>query len=104
MPAVIVAVQSAVQLIPDRLLVMVPEPGPDCVIESVAFAAVNANDPVTVVKPPARVSVHGDVPLQPPPLHPVNVEPVSGAGVSVTVVPDVKRKGPPHVPESVFVQ
>jgi hypothetical protein len=33
------------------------------------------------------LTVHGPVPLQPPPLQPVNVDPQAGVAVSVTVVP-----------------
>jgi len=33
------------------------------------------------------VTVHVPVPVQPPPLQPVNVEPSSGIAVSVTTVP-----------------
>jgi len=33
------------------------------------------------------VTVQEPAPEQPPPLHPVNVEPVAGVAVSVTVVP-----------------
>ena len=36
------------------------------------------------------VSVHGPVPVQPPPLQPRNVEPAAVVGVSVTIVPWVK--------------
>src|SRR5438093_1153405 len=41
---------------------------------------------VTVVTAP-RVTVHGPVPVQAPPLQPVKTEPASGAAVSVTSVP-----------------
>ncbi len=36
------------------------------------------------------VTVHVPVPVQPPPLQPVNVEPAAGVAVRVTAVPVVK--------------
>jgi hypothetical protein len=61
----------------------------------VAFDAVNVKVPVTVVSA-LIVSVQGDVPEQPPPLHPVNDEPGSATGVKVTVVPIGKLKSSPQ--------
>ena len=41
-----------------------------------------------IVRSELMVTVHGSVPLQPPPLHPaVNVEPAPGTAVSVAVEP-----------------
>src|SRR5712691_760568 len=49
---------------------------------------------VTVVAA-ATVTVHGRMPMQPPPLQPANTEPVAGVAVRITLV--LALKAPPHV-------
>jgi hypothetical protein len=51
-----------------------------------ALMPVVAKLAVTIVLA-ARVRLHGVVPEQPPPLQPVNVEPLAGTAVNVTTVP-----------------
>ena len=77
-------VQSAPQLMPVGAST-VPVPVP-------AFATVSAIRMQRERRGDRRasrsiVTVHVPVPLQPPPLQPVNVEPAAGVAVSVTVVP-----------------
>src|SRR5215470_149741 len=79
---------AAPQLMPVGELVTVPLPVP-------AFVTVSANDcctkfAVTVVAA-FSVTTQVPVPVHPPPLQPVNVEPVCAAAVSVTTVPDVNE-------------
>jgi len=70
-------------VIPAGVLVTVPLPVP-------AFVTVRAigtsNVAVTVVAAD-RVTVHEPVPVQPPPLQPLKVDPAAGVAVSVTAVP-----------------
>src|SRR5262245_65859179 len=40
---------------------------------------------------PITVTTHVPVPVQPPPLQPVKVDPATGAAVRVTMVPDVNE-------------
>ena len=68
-------------MIPAALLVTVPVPVPARVTVSAKLCGVNVA--VTVVAA-VTVTVHGPVPEHPPPLQPVNVEPVAGVAVSVT--------------------
>jgi hypothetical protein len=63
------------------------------------------NAAITVVSA-FTVTVHAAVPLQPPPLHPENVEPEAAAAVRVTLVPatTVSVQSLPHViPTGVLV-
>ena len=76
--------QSAPQLIPAGELDTVPDPVP--VFTTVIVNCCNVNVAVTVVAA-VMVTVHGPVPVQPPPLHPVNDDPTLGDAVSVTTVP-----------------
>src|SRR5262245_11048668 len=80
---------------PAGLLVTVPEPVP-----AIATASPSgpANVAVTEIGAVVIVTRHGPVPLQPPPLQPVKVEPAAGAAVSVTTVPMVYRseQSPPQ--------
>ena len=80
------AEQLIPQLIPVRLLVTVPEPVPAGVTVS---TKVGMKVAVTVVAA-ETVTVHGSVPLHPPPVQPVKAEPAAGRAVSVTVVPLAK--------------
>src|SRR5437773_103820 len=80
------AEQLIPQLIPVRLLVTGPVPVPVVVMLS---TRVGVRVAVTVVAA-ETVSVHGSVPLHPPPLQPVKAEPAAGLAVSVTAVPLAK--------------
>jgi hypothetical protein len=87
-PDVKEVVQVAPQEMPAGELVTVPVPAP-------ALETVSANDDwtkvaVTVVAA-FRVTAQVPVPVQPPPLQPVKVEPAAGVAVKVTTVPDVKE-------------
>src|SRR5712691_3862936 len=60
---------------------------------------------VTVVAA-ATVTVHGRIPLQPPPLQPANTEPATGVAVRVTLVLRVKvaaQVAPQVIPVGVLV-
>ena len=78
--------QLAPQLIPAGALVTVPLPAP--LLLTVSAYDGRANVAVTVVAA-VTVTTHVPVPLHPPPLQPVNVDPAAGAAVSVTAVPFV---------------
>ena len=71
-------------MIPAGVLVTVPLPVPALLTVSAKLGTPNVA--VTVVAA-FNVTVHVPVPEQPPPLQPVNVEPVAGAAVSVSAVP-----------------
>ena len=79
------AVQVAPQLMPDGLLVTVPEPLPAGVTDSMKLG-ITVKVAVTVVLP-VIVTVHSAVPLHPSPLHPVKVEPEAALAVNVTGSP-----------------
>src|SRR5213594_3855074 len=81
-PLTKLAVQVAPQSMPAGVLVTVPAPAP--VLETVR-TKVGVNVAVTAVAA-VRVTMQGPVPVQPPPLQPVNAEPRAGVAVSVTVV------------------
>ena len=85
-PLAKLAEQVAPQSIPVGLLVTVPVPMPVVVTLS---TKVGVKVAVTVVAA-ETVSVHGSVPLHPPPLQPVKAEPAAGLAVSVTAVPLAK--------------
>jgi hypothetical protein len=79
--------QPALQLMPPGELVTVPVPVPAFVnVRTAVVGATMLNVAVTVTLL-TTVTVHGAVPLQPPPLQPAKVEPAAGAAVNVTVVP-----------------
>ena len=83
-PLVTLSVQSAPQLMPAGLLVTVPVPNPALATDKVKLLRVNV--PVTLLAA-SMVTTHVPVPLQPPPLQPVKVDPADGVAVSVTMVP-----------------
>jgi hypothetical protein len=83
-PCVNDSLQSEPQLTPLGLEATVPAPLPDLL--TVTGYWFKENVAVTVV-PVVTVSVHGAVPVQSPPDHPVNEEPVAGAAVKVISVP-----------------
>ena len=77
----------APQEMPAGALVMLPLPAPD-----VATVSVNEDCTNVAVTDVAAliVTLHVPVPVQPPPLQQVNVEPVAGVAVKVTAVPLAK--------------
>ena len=83
-PVVNAVEQVAPQAIPAGALVTVPVAFP-------AFVTVSAKDDCTKVAvtdvAALTVTLHVPVPVQPPPLQPVNVEPAAGVAVKVTAVP-----------------
>jgi hypothetical protein len=102
-PLVNVAEHVAPQLTPAGELVTVPLPLPVLVTESVTDGRVNVA--VTDVAAPT-VTVHVPVPVQPPPLHPANVEPVAAAAVKVTAAPlvnDAEHVAPQLMPAGLLV-
>ena len=70
-------------MIPAGALVTVPLPVP--ALLTVRANVGTSNVAMTVVVA-FKVTVQGPVPVQPPPLQPLNVEPVAGVAVSVTAV------------------
>lgn len=76
--------KSKSELAPTPTGVTVPLPLPAPATLSANFCSVNVA--VTVVAA-FTVTVHGAVPVHPPPLQPVKVEPVAGVAVSVTDAP-----------------
>jgi hypothetical protein len=95
--------QVAPQEMPVGALVTVPLPAPD-------FITVSAKDDcmkVAVTEVAAViVTVQVPVPVQPPPLQPVKVEPAAGAAVKVTIVPIVKEfehVAPHEIPAGLLV-
>lgn len=79
-----VSAQSDPQLIPAGFELTAPAPAP--LRLTVSANVVRSNRAVIVVSA-ASVTVHGLVPVHPPPVQPANNEPLTGAAVSVTVVP-----------------
>jgi hypothetical protein len=78
-------VQVLPQLMPAGALVTAPLPDPAMLTAS-AYAAGTLNVAVTVVAA-VTVTTHAPVPLQAPPLHPANVDPVAAVAVRVTTAP-----------------
>jgi len=82
--------KPAEQMLPHEMpageLVTVPFPFPLFVTASVNWTACVLKVAVTAVLA-FSVTVHVPVPLQPPPLQPAKTDPLTGAAVSVTVVP-----------------
>jgi hypothetical protein len=100
-------VKPCAQVVPQEMpageLVTVPLPFPDFVAESVENDCMN----VAVMELAALiVKVQGPVPVHPPPLQPVKVEPAAAAAVSVTDVPfanDAEQVPPQEMPTGVLV-
>jgi len=95
------------QVVPHEMpageLVTVPDPVPALV--SVSVKGCSANVAVTVCAA-FTVTLQVPVPVQPPPLQPVNVEPVAGVALNVTAVPvvnDVEHVVPQEIPAGVLV-
>ncbi|HTX52057.1 MAG TPA: hypothetical protein VMD08_01505 [Candidatus Baltobacteraceae bacterium] len=102
-PLAKLALQVAPQLIPAGLLVTVPVPVP---------ASVTVKGYVIWVKVAVTfwtalmVTVQGPVPLHPPPLQPVKVDPPLGVAVRVTIVPLAKpalQVAPQLIPAGLLV-
>jgi hypothetical protein len=72
------------QLMPAGLEVTVPRPAPPIAAVIVYCRTANAASTVAAA---VSATVHVPVPLQPPPLQPVNVPPAPPLAVSVTIVP-----------------
>jgi len=100
-------VNDVEQVVPQEMpageLVTVPVPAP-------AVVTVSAKDDCTklavTVVAAFMVTVHVPVPVQPPPLQPVNVEPAAAAAVSVTDVPvvnDAEQVVPQEMPAGLLV-
>lgn len=87
-PAVNVAVQTRLQVIPAGALVTVPVPPPETVTVSPTVAE-EANVAVTVIAL-VGVTVQVPVPEQPPPDQPPKTEPPAGVAVRTTELPDGK--------------
>ena len=87
-PLVKLELQVVGQLIPDGLLVTVPEPVPVVLTESCTGVAAWSKVAVTVESAPI-VTAHLPVPVHAPD-QPVNVEVASGVAVRVTCVPPAK--------------
>ncbi|PYN84297.1 MAG: hypothetical protein DMD87_28100 [Candidatus Rokuibacteriota bacterium] len=95
--------QLAGQEMPAGALPTVPVPVP-------AVVTASANDDCTKVAVTAvaafSVTAQVPVPEQPPPLHPVNVEPAAGVAVRVTTVPfanDAEHAAPHEMPAGALV-
>src|SRR5436309_2671942 len=86
-PLAKLAVHVTPQLIPTGALVTVPLPVPALLTVSAKLGRLKAA--VTDVAA-ETVTVHAPVPVHPPPLQPLKIEPAAGAAVSVTAVPLVK--------------
>jgi hypothetical protein len=90
------------QLMPDGVLVTVPDPVPD-------FVNVNVNVGTNVAVTEVFefiVTTHGPVPVHAPPLQPENALPAFGAAVSVTCVPganDAEQVLPQLIPDGELV-
>jgi hypothetical protein len=79
--------QVVPQLMPAGVLVTLPLPVPERLTLSETGCGVNVA--VTLVAE-LNVTTHAPVPEQPPPLHPLNVEPAAGLAVRVTLLPPGK--------------
>jgi hypothetical protein len=77
------------QSIPAGTLTTVPVPVPAFRTSSLYVVAVAAVKAALTDVAAFTVTVHVPVPPQPPPLQPLNVEPLAGVAVSVTVAPAV---------------
>ena len=88
-PLAKLAEQVSGQIIPAGALVTVPVPFPASVTVNVKLLTLAVKFAVTAVAAPI-VNVHVPVPSQGPAPQPVNVDPVAGAAVNVTIVPLAK--------------
>jgi hypothetical protein len=85
-PLVKLALQVVPQSIPAGLDVMVPVPVPALITASIGGPPGGPPNMATTLCVPVTVTVHGLVPLHPPPLQPVNVDPPLGVGVEAGLV------------------
>jgi hypothetical protein len=102
-PVVKAVEQVAPHEMPAGELVTVPVPAPDLVIVSAKDVCTKAA--VTVVAA-FIVTVQVPLPVQPPPLHPVKVEPGAAAAVRVTAVPsanEAEQVAPHEMPAGLLV-
>src|SRR5207247_631336 len=90
-PLAKLAAQVTPQLIPTGALVTVPLPVPALLTVSAKLGRLKVA--VTVVAA-ETVTVHDPVPVHPPPLQPLKIEPAAGVAVSVTAVPLAKLAAP----------
>jgi hypothetical protein len=88
-PLAKLAEQVSGQIIPAGALVTVPVPFPASVTVNVKLLTLAVKFAVTAVAAPI-VNVHVPVPSQGPAPQPVNVDPVAGTAVNVTIVPLAK--------------
>src|SRR5690348_16232031 len=75
---------------PDGELVMVPLPDPAASTVRVKLEGAPTAKPAVTTVSATRFREQGPVPLHPPPLQPVNVEPGAAAAVRVTATPLTK--------------
>ena len=87
-PLAKLALHAAPQLIPEGLLVTVPDPLPPTATDNKKLGAV-VNVAVTL-SPALIVTVQAPVPLHPAPLQPAKVEPLAATAVSTTCEPPAK--------------
>jgi hypothetical protein len=102
-PLVKEAEQVAPHEMPAGALVTVPVPFPDLVTERAKVGAVNV---AVTLWATLMVTVQVPVPVQPPPLQPVKVEPAAGAAVRVTIVPienEAEQVVPQEMPAGLLV-
>src|SRR6267142_2525624 len=102
-PLVKEAEQVAPHEMPAGALVTVPVPFPDFVTERAKVGAVNV---AVTLWATLMVTVQVPVPVQPPPLQPVKVEPATGAAVRVTIVPienEAEQVAPQEMPAGLLV-
>jgi hypothetical protein len=83
------AEQVVGQLIPAGALVTVPVPVPASITDNAKPLVLELKVAVTVVAA-FNVTTQVPVPVQPPPLHPANVEPSAGLAINVTCAPLAK--------------
>jgi hypothetical protein len=99
------AEQVVGQLIPAGALVTVPVPVPASITDNAKPLVLELKVAVTVVAA-VSVTTHVPVPVQPPPIHPANVDPVAADAVNVTWVPLAKlaeQVGPQLMPAGALV-
>src|SRR6058998_1634162 len=97
------AEQVAPHEMPAGALVTVPVPFPNLVTERAKVGAVNV---AVTLWATLMVTVQVPVPVQPPPLQPVKVEPAAGAAVRVTIVPIenvAEQVAPQEIPAGLLV-
>ncbi|KJR40355.1 hypothetical protein MCHI_003780 [Candidatus Magnetoovum chiemensis] len=97
------------QLLSDGVTVTLPEPPPEtavALVGSIEYAHDTAVNVAVTLFPESIVTVHVPVPLQPPPLQPVNVDPEFAVAVNVTEVPkeyDSEQLLPQSIPDGELV-